>query len=60
MSGKNLKMLNGYNPQSNNKIPDKLVNVYKTTTLDPLTRYNTMAFGFADVCLGDWARDTRI
>ena len=59
MSGKSLKMLNGYHPQSNNKIPDKLPHVYKQTTLDPMTRYNTSAFGFSDGIFAAWAAATR-
>ena len=52
MSGKNLKMLKGYNPQSNEKT-DKLATVYKQATIDPLTRYNCVAFNFNDSVLED-------
>ena len=59
MSGKNLKMLVGYDPQNNNKIPDKLANAYKQATADPKTRYNTVAFGFDDLLFKPCASASR-
>eukprot|EP00966_Prymnesium_polylepis_P307372 7103014-Prymnesium_polylepis.1 len=59
MSGKNLKMLAGYCPLTNNKIPAKLASAYKTATLDPMTRYNVSSFGFADALFADWSANTR-
>jgi hypothetical protein len=53
MSGKTRRMLAGFNTQNE---PTKDLNtVYKRTTLDPTTRYNTQAFGFKDGCFAEWS-----
>ena len=58
MSGKTRRMLLGFNATNNEPLPS-LTKVYQRATVDPTTRYNVQAFGFADLSFPQWSASCR-